>query len=327
MTEKVRWGILAPGIIARKFATGLSFLADAEIVAVGSRTQESGERFAQEFDVPTIHVGYEKLAADPNVDAIYIASPHSFHAEQSILCLEQGKAVLCEKPFTINAAEARRVVDAARANHCFLMEAMWTRHLPMTAKMRALVADGVIGDIRMITGDLGFRTGFNPHGRLFAPELGGGGLLDVGVYPISLVSMFLGKPARIVSMADIGETGVDEQAAAIFGFPGGEMAIIHTAIRTNTLRECAIMGTDGQIRLHAPALSTTHITVSQTGKEPEEIEVPYVGNGYNYQAAEVHRCLKEGLTESPNMPLDETISIMETMDAIRAQWGLKYPME
>lgn len=327
MTEKIRWGILAPGRIARKFATGLTYLADAEIAAVGARSRESVAAFAVEFDVARHHVGYQKLATDPDVDVVYVASPHTFHMEHALLCIDHGKAVLCEKPFTINAAQAKRVIDRARERGVFVMEAMWPRHLPLMAKVRELVADHVIGDIRMITGDFGFRTNFNPESRLFDPKLGGGSLLDVGVYPVSFASMLLGTPDRISSMAELGATGVDEQAAIILGYTGGAMAVILTAIRTRTPSETTIMGTDGMIRIHPPSWVATKLTIHREGQEPEDMAIPFAGNGYNYQAAETHACLRAGKLESDVIPLDETLSILETMDKIRSQWGLQYPME
>jgi len=326
MTAKIRWGILAPGNISRKFATGLTALNDAEIFAVGARSQESVDRFASEFDVARQYVGYKKLVADPDVDAIYVSSPHPFHMEHALLCIEHGKPVLCEKPFAINAAQAKTIIDRAREKSVFVMEAMWSRYIPIIAEVRRMVSAGEIGEIRMISSDFGFRTNVNPQSRLFDPALGGGGLLDVGIYPLSFASMFLGKPNRIASMAEIGETGVDEQAAAILGYPSGAMSLISTGVRTQTPYEATIMGTDGWIRIHAPCWLSDKMTVTRGG-ESEEIEVPYEGNGYSYEAAEVARCLAEGKLESDIMPLDETLALMETMDEIRAQWGLKYPME
>ncbi len=326
MIEKIRWGILGTGGIAHKFATGLTVLPDVEIAAVGSRTKEAAERFAAEFHVTRRHASYADLANDPDVDAIYIGTPHPFHVSNTLMCLEAGKAVLCEKPFAINTNEARQMVAKAREKKVFLMEAMWTRYLPIMARVRELIADGTIGEVRMVTADFGFRTGVNPKGRLFDPELGGGGLLDVGIYPISLAYMLLGVPSNIVSAAHLGETGVDEQAAWIFSYSGGQLALLSCAVRTNTPHEARIAGTEGLIRIpdwwHADQM-----TLSVNGKPDKVIKPPFGGNGYNYEAAEVAHCLRTGKLESPLMPLDETLAIMETMDAIRAQWGLKYPME
>jgi len=321
--ESINWGILATGRIAGIFATGLQTLDDANLVAVGSRSQESANRFGDEFDIPHRHSSYEALAADPDVDVVYVSTPHPMHKACTMLMLEAGKAVLCEKPFTLNAAEARAIVDLAREKNCFLMEAMWTRFLPMMAEVRRLVRDGAIGEVRMINSSMGFRTDFNPASRLFDPALGGGALLDVGVYAVSFVSMLLGQPERVTSMAELGETGVDEQSAAILGYPGGEIATIQTGIRTQTGSESVIMGTEGMIRIRP----LTSCVLQRSGQEPEEIEVPIEGNGYHYQAAEVMNSLRNGKTESEIMSLDETIAIMETMDRIREQWGLRYPGE
>ena len=242
--------------------------------------------------------------------------------------MQGGKAVITEKPFAMNVGEAREMIDYARQNGRFLMEAMWTRYLPIIVRVRELLAQGTIGEPRMLLADFGFRvSSVQPEHRLFNPDLGGGALLDVGIYPISLSSMIFGTPDRITAMADIGSTGVDEQAAIILGHPGGQLASLTTAIRTNTPHEATILGTHGQIRIHPSFWKGTQATLSVSGNDPVEIDLPLTGNGYNYEAAEVARCLREGKTESDVMPLDETLSIMETMDTIRAQWGLKYPME
>jgi len=327
MSRTIRWGILGPGRIARKFATGLRDAEGAELLAVGSRSSERAEAFAQEFDVPRRHEGYESLAADEDMDAIYVATPHPMHKDNTILCLEAGKAVLCEKPFTINAAQAQAVIRVARERKVFCMEAMWTRFLPSIARLRELLADGAIGEVRMVCGDFGFRTGFDPEGRLLNPNLAGGGLLDVGVYPLSLTQMILGSPTRIASLAEIGETGVDEQCAAVLGYAGGQLAVIRAAVRTTMGQEAEVLGTEGRIRLHAGWWGGSRMTLMRAGAEPSDIDVPVKGNGYNYQAEEVMRCLREGKTESETMPLDESLAIVQTTDRIREQWGLKYPME
>jgi len=327
MSENTRWGIISTGSIANKFAQGLESAPDAELVAVGSRSQESADAFGDKYNIPHRHASYEALAADADVDAVYIGTPHNLHKENTLLCIEAGKAVLCEKPFAINAAEATEMVQAARDKGIFLMEAMWTRYIPAMVKVRELLAEGVIGDVRMIMADFGFRAGINEEGRLFNPKFGGGGLLDVGVYPISLSSMILGRPERIVSMAEIGSTGVDEQAAMVLGHPGGELAVLATGIRTNTPQGAHILGTDGRIFIHSSWWKPETITLSVSGKDDETIDMPFDGNGYNYEAVEVGKCLHEGKLESDTMPLKESLEIMATMDQIRAQWNLKYPME
>jgi predicted dehydrogenase len=324
---KMRWGILGTGTIARKFAQGLAVLPDADLVAVGSRAQETADSFGDAFDVPRRYAGYAELAHAPGVDVIYVATPHSLHGDNSELCLQAGKAVLCEKPFAINAGQAEEVVALARKNRCFLMEAMWTRFLPAIEKARQLLADGAIGDVRIVSADFGFRAPFDPQSRLFDPHLGGGALLDVGVYLVSLASMVLGSPTRITSMAHLGRTGVDEQAAMILGYDQGQLAVLTTAIRTRTPQEARLIGTRGWIRLHSPWWCPMTLTLSIEGQEDEVFHLPFEGNGYNYEAAEVMRCLRAGDLESGIMPLAETLTIMETMDQLRAQWGLRYPME
>ncbi len=327
MSTKFRWGILGAGGIAKKFSIGVQALADHELIAVGSRTQEKADQFADQFNIPHRHASYEALVSDPEVDAIYVATPHPMHKENTLLCLAHGKHVLCEKPFTINASEAQAIIDAARKHKLFLMEAMWTRFIPAVVEAKRLVDSGAIGEVRMINADFGYRAGFNPASRAFDPALGGGGLLDVGIYPLSLASMFLGRPDRIASLADIGQTGVDEQSAFVLGYPGGQLATIYNAVRTNTPQEAIIMGTDGMIRIHPPFWIPKKLTLTQPGKGAQEMEIPFAANGYNYEAAEVANCVRAGKLESDVMPLDESLQLMETMDAIRAQWGMKYPME
>lgn len=327
MADTIRWGIMGTGNIAAQFARGLAALSDAELVAVGSRTQQSADAFADLFGAPRRHATYADLANDPDIDAVYIATPHNLHKENTLLCLDAGKAVLCEKPLAVNAAEAAEMIRAARVKKRFLMEAMWTRFFPLMGRVREMLSAGVIGEVRMLLADLGFRMPFDPASRLFDPELAGGALLDVGVYPVSLASMVLGAPTRITGMADLGETGVDEQSVVILGYENGQLAVLLSALRTVTPQAAHILGTAGRIHLHRQWWTPAALTLSLEGQDDQVIEAPFEGNGYNYEAAEVGRCLREGRLESDAMPLDESLSIMQTLDAIRAQWGLKYPME
>jgi predicted dehydrogenase len=322
-----RWGILGTGNIAGKFAEGLSALDDVELVAVGSRTAEAAVAFGERYGVPRRHASYADLANDPEVDAIYVATPHTFHKENTLLCLEAGKPVLCEKPFAINAGEAQQMIATARDRGVFLMEAMWTRFLPHIVRLRELLAAGAIGELRQIRADFSFRTNFDPRGRLFDPALGGGGLLDVGIYPVALASMIFGAPSRIAALADLGSTGVDEQAALVFGYTGGALAVLTCATRTSAPHEALLLGDSGQIKLHDAWWKPSALTVSVDGMQPERIEPAAVGNGYNYEAAEVARCVRAGRLESDVMPLVETLAIARTLDAVRAQWGLRYPSE
>jgi predicted dehydrogenase len=327
MTERIRWGIIGTGRIAAHFADGLAVLPDAALVAVGSRAQESADAFGDRFDISRRHASYEALAEDPEVDVVYIATPHPFHQENSILCLRAGKAVLCEKPFAINAGQAQAVIDLAREEGLFLMEAMWTRFLPTMRKLRELLAAETIGPVQMMSADFGFRSEFDPTSRLFDPALGGGALLDVGVYTLSLAEMTLGPPARITSMAHIGETGVDEQAVVVLGFGSGQMALLSASVRTTTSQEATLLGTEGQIKVHAPWWQSQKLSLTLSGQETEVLELPFAGNGYQYEAQAVMDCLRERRQQSAVMPWDETLSVMRTMDRVRAQWGLRYPME
>jgi len=327
MTNRIRWGILGTGKIAHQFAAALRRLPEAELLAVGSRSAEAAGRFADEFEIARRYPSYTELVRDPEVEVIYVATPHSCHAENTQLALKAGKAVLCEKPFTINAAEAREVIGLARERKLFLMEAMWTRFFPLMAKLRELLDAGAIGEVRQLTADFGFRAEYQDEPRLFGPELGGGALLDVGVYPVSLASMLFGPSGKVVSTANLGPTGVDDEAAMILTHDRGEMAILHTAIRLETAQEAIITGTQGRIRIHSPWWRPTVMTLSREGKSDERLDFPLEGNGYEYEAREVMSCIRGGKLESALMPLDESVSIMRTLDTIRAQWGLKYPME
>jgi predicted dehydrogenase len=325
-TQPIRWGILGTGRIAGVFAEGLKAQPDAQLVAVGSRSAESAQRFATQYHVARAHASYEALANDPEVDAIYVATPHTGHMEESLRCIAAGKAVLCEKPFAVNAAQAQTMIDAAKAAKVPLMEAMWTRFLPSVRKVVSLINEGAIGDVRMIQSDFGFRTEVNPSGRLFDLNLAGGGLMDVGVYCVSLSVMLLGEVRTATGVADIGSTGVDEQAAAVMGFDGGRIAYFSTGVRTSTPWEASIMGTDGWIRIESPFFASKKITLHKGGKS-EVIEVPFDGNGYHYEAAEIGRLIREGRIESDIMSWQDSMYVMEAMDRIRGVWGLRYPME
>ncbi|MBM3263845.1 MAG: Gfo/Idh/MocA family oxidoreductase [candidate division Zixibacteria bacterium] len=328
MNRKICWGILGTGSIAHKFATGLLAVPDAELTAVGSRNRETAETFGTEFGVPRRYACYEDLTADKDIDIVYISTLHPLHHPNTLMALNAGKAVLCEKPFSIHVRQAEEMVSLARSRGLFLMEAMWTRYLPTLIQVRKWLSDGVIGKVRMLSADFGFRAGFDPNGRLFNPALGGGGLLDVGVYPVSLASMVFGtEPARLTGLADVGTSGVDEQAAWVFGYEDGALAVLSSAVRTSTPHEATIMGEKGRIRIESPFWNATSAVLSVEGKEPLRIEPPRTGNGYNYEAAEAGRLLVEGKNESDIMPLDETLSIMRTMDALRAEWHVRYPMD
>jgi predicted dehydrogenase len=325
--QPVRWGIIGSGHIARKFAEDLTAMPEARLVAVGSRSTAAAESFGARWGATRRHGSYAALAQDKEVEAVYVAVPHPFHAENSLLCLEAGKAVLCEKPFALNASQAAEVIRRARAGKLLVMEGMWTRAFPVMARLRQLLADEAVGRVRLVAADFSFRREFSAEGRHYNRALGGGALLDVGVYPVSLASMILGPPERICSAAEMGGTGVDYQAAMIFHYQNGAAAALYAGLRAQSPCEAEILGESGSIKVHGVWWKPSRMTVTPTRGKSEEWNMPYTGNGYQYEAAEFMNCLREGRLESAIMPLDETLSIMKTLDAARAPWGLRYPGE
>ncbi len=325
--QTIRWGILATGAIARQFADGLARVPGAALAAVGSRTREKAEQFGDAFGVPRRHPSYQALATDPEVDVVYVATPHAFHHRDTLMCLAAGKAVLCEKAFALNARQAREMVAEARRRKLFLMEAMWNRFNPVVQRMRLLLDQGAIGEPRMLVADFGLGAPFDARSRLFDPALGGGALLDLGVYPVALASLLFGPPSAMATQAILGATGVDERAGMVLGYGDERLAILHTSLREKTPSEATLFGTGGAIRLLGPIFRPTALTLSRPGWEEERFEPLMEGNGYDLEAEEVMRCLRAGEMESPAMTLDESLSIMETMDALRAAWGMRYPGE
>lgn len=325
VTKTIRWGILGPGRIATKFATGLQAAPGAELVAVGSRSKENADRFADTFDIPRRHVGYEALAADPDVDVIYVSTPHPQHRDATLLCLDRGKAVLCEKPFAMNLGQARQMVASAREKNLFLMEAMWTRFRPAICKAHEIVQSGAIGEPELLTMAVGWRSPFDTSSRLFNKELGGGILLDGGVYPISFASHFLGTPTSIASLAHMAPSEVDDQAGVVFGYESGAIASIVFSSRVTPHSVATLVGTKGRIEFHEDWHKPEGMTVKVDGEEAVDHAFTLSeGNGYQYEAMHVMDCLRDRKTESEIMPLEETLSVMQTLDTIREQWGLQY---
>ncbi len=321
-----RWGIAGPGAIATGFATGLAELGDAPLVGVGSRSIDRAREFAGRFGAPNAHGSYEELAADPDVDIVYVATVQSRHMDDTIMFLEAGKHVLCEKPFAINEAQGRRMIDTAKANGVFVMEALWSRFLPAYVAMREVIASGEIGEPTFVDADFGFRRPFDPTHRLFDLAQGGGCLLDLGIYPIHLAQMVLGVPTTIRGTGHIGKSGVDECTVGALGFANGAVAVVKSAINTAMPTTARVCGTEGFIEVPTMMHCPDSITV-QRGSERREVSAPIVGQGLKYQAVEVQRCVAEGLLESPVMPHADTLSLARTMDAIRADIGMKYPGE
>ena len=321
------FGILGTGTIARLLTEAIAMSDAARAVAVGSRSGERAEAFANTHGIARAYGSYEELVADGEVEVIYVATPHPFHFEHSVMALEAGKAVLCEKPFCLNADESRKLIALARRKQLFLMEAMWTRFIPAIRRAKALVDEGAIGHISMLQADFGFAVPFDPKSRLFDPNLGGGALLDVGIYPVSLSSLFFGKPVEISAQAQLGRSGVDERIAITLKHADGNLSNCMAALNTQTPTEAVIMGDGGYITLHRQFHFTQSLTLHRNNREPEQIDCPYPGNGYQFEVEAVCEALAASQTEHPLMPLDESQQIMETLDAMRAQIGLRYPGE
>ncbi len=319
----VRWGILGAGGIARKLADAVTRYTASTVVAVGSRDEAKAQAFADEAGIPTAYGSYEALLADPDVDVVYVATPHSHHHEHALLAIEAGKHVLCEKAFTQNAAQAREVVAAARAKGVFVMEAMWTRHLPHVHAIRDLIARGEIGDVVSVQADHGQPIAHIE--RMWRPELAGGALLDLGVYPISFAYDILGKPDAITARGRLFETGVDGQVSMIFDYPSAQ-ASLTTTMEARTACVALIGGTEGRIEVRDTFYAPTSFTVTRLDGTSWTYDGD-VPNGFQFEAAEVARRIHAGDTESPLLTLDQSIEIMEIMDEVRSQIGVAFPNE
>ncbi|HEY5886111.1 MAG TPA: Gfo/Idh/MocA family oxidoreductase [Acidimicrobiales bacterium] len=322
----VRWGVAGPGAIATSFAQGMTMVDGGEITAVASRSLERADGYADRFGVVARYDSYEALAEDTEVDAVYVATPHARHEADTLLFVEAGKHVLCEKPFALNARQARRMVDAARAQGVFCMEAMWSRFLPAYRALVDLLGEGRIGEPLQVEADFGYRTPVVPEDRHFDLHQGGGALLDLGIYPVQLCTLVLGLPDGVSAEGVIGTTGVDEQVAAVLHHRGDTLGVVKAALRVPLACTARIAGTDGWIEVPAFMHCPEWLEVSgRTG--PERIDADYDGEGLRFEVDAVHRCLAEGLTESPVMALDETVAIAGVLDDIRAQIGVVYPGE
>jgi dihydrodiol dehydrogenase / D-xylose 1-dehydrogenase (NADP) len=327
MSEKIRWGILGTGYIARKFAEALSVIPDADLVAVGSRTQNSADAFAKEYHVPAIYSSYQAVLEDPTVDVVYIATVNNCHRDNCLEAIQVGKPILCEKPFMVNSNEAEQVIAFAKERKVFLMEALWTRFIPAFKNARRLWEDGVIGEVQTAMSEFGFVCERDMSNPLYNPALAGGSFLDVGAYPLSLAHIVFGEPDSVAGLAMIGPTGVDEQAGMLFGYRTGQLAVGYSSFKVDSPREATVVGTKGFIRIHSPFYCPSAFTLQLNGQEPQTFEFPYEGNGWNYEAVEVMECLRAGKLESEVVPHQETLALMRSMDRYRAQIGLKYPDE
>jgi predicted dehydrogenase len=318
----IHWGIFGTGRMAAQMAQELlrHEPQGARLIAVASRDRLRATRFAERFNIEAAHASYAELAQDRSVDVVYIATPPSEHHAQISLCLNNGKAVLCEKPFTTDATQARDVIQLARANGLFLMEAMWTRFLPASTALRRLVSEGAIGRPQLLVGGGAFIPTPDPDHYLLSARLGGGVLLDAGVYLISLASMLLGEVRRVHASGELGEHGVDEHDCFILEHHGGARALLYVSLRARRPPDLEVLGDAGRIHILAPVFRPTRLTLSRPARDDETLEFPIEGSGYSYQLIAAMDALRTGRIETPEMPLDETQAIMSTMDEIRRQF-------
>ena len=326
MKDSYNWGILGPGKIAYRFVDDLQILPKANLYAVASRNHQKAPNFADQYQIPNSYGSYRQLVEDPEVDIVYIATPHAFHMEQSLLCLENGKAVLCEKPLAINSQQVKRMVTSAQEHQCFLMEALWSRFLPHIIKAWELSKSGTIGNILGLEADFGFRALYDPHTRLFDPHLGGGALLDIGIYPLFLAKLLLGTPQEVRAQVTPAPTGVDMEASVDLQFANQSYAKLDYTFAENTPVEARIIGDHGYILLQNRWYQPGNLIVHKHGKD-QEVAVELVGNGYNYQAQEVMDCLDKNLIESPRWSHAHSWELMQLMDEIRRQGAVVYPMD
>ncbi len=321
------WGIIGPGKIAAKFAAALALTEGAELVAVASRDPERAREFAAKFGASRSYSDYGKLAADPAIDAIYIATPHGFHLEHALLCLRHGKAVLCEKPMALSNRQVQIMVRTAGEHNRFLMEAMWTRFLPVTEKMLELIRGGAIGTVKYVRADFGFAAPYNPDRRLFNLQLGGGSLLDIGIYPLFLSLLLLGEPSQISATAQLAPTGADMSCSATLHYPEGGLSVITSLYSCQTSITAEIAGTTGMIRIPTPWFKSDKLSLFRSGQEAEEIQLEPLINGFEFEIRETMRCMDEGLIESPKMSHTFSLMLSRVMDNIRKQCGIIYPGE
>src|SRR6187397_166413 len=328
--SKIRWGILGCGRIARKFAADLRLVDDAELTAIASRNKETLELFAKDFQCKHLHNSYEALAANKEVDVIYIATPHSHHHEHTMLCLNHDKAVLCEKAFAINRRQAKEMIKTATERKVFLMEALWTKFLPHYKKLQELLQQNILGDIKSVLVNFGFKTSDKSPQRLFDPLVGGGTLLDIGIYNVFITVSVLGRPDSIEATMTPSPTRVDEQIAILFKYNSGAMAQLFSSFTTNLPVQAEINGTEGCITLTTRFYEPS-ATIQLSKRTPYERAVIAVekeaGFGYQYEARHVNECLKKRLIESPVMTHADTLLLMEILDSIRNKARIEYPQD
>lgn len=324
MKSTYRWGIIGAGKIAEKFASALNYTDGASVFAIASQDEGRGRHFAGRHGATRVYTDYRQLAMDAEIDIVYIALPHAFHCEQALHCLEHHKPVLCEKPMGLNLDQVIQMIHAAQRNQTFLMEGMWSRFMPSICRMLEWIERDIIGQVLYVRADFGFQAPFDPGSRLFNLALGGGSLLDVGIYPVFLTTLVLGEPSHIQSMARLGTTGADDYCSMQFKYAGGAIANIFSAITIKTSLTAEISGTKGRILLHCPFYKATSISLELFSGESKSFPFPYEHNGFEYQIREVTACLNEGYIESPLMPLDLSLKMARTVEVVKEQCGIIY---
>ena len=320
----LRWGVAATGGIAASMCEALRTLPDAEVVAVGSRTQEAADDFARRFAIPHAHGSYDALWADDDVDIVYVASPHSHHHAMTIAALDAGRHVLCEKAFAVNAAQAREMVAAAARNDRFLMEAMWTWFIPAVVDIRQRVLDGEIGELKVVEANFAIPVG-DPDGRHRRLDLAGGAMLDIGIYPVTFARFLAGDPVEAKVSGSLGDTGVDATVGGVVTFDGGALGVFHTSLDMTSSLRASVYGTLGRIDVDAPFWFPNGFTVRLDGEEPARVEMAH--RGLAHEAAHAMERIRGGHRESDVIPLATTVSTMELLDDIRRQLGVVYPEE
>ncbi len=323
MTKKINWGIIGLGRIANKFAEDLLLSSDAVLYGVASRDINKVIDFATKFNAIKYFGSYQELANDSEIDIIYIATPHTLHFENAMMCLKSNKAVLCEKPMGMNAQQVQQMISEAKSRNLFLMEGLWTRFIPATEKLIELLDKQTIGEVQSVRADFGFKGDLNFKSRVYDKKLGGGSLLDVGIYPIYLSLIVLGQPTAIEAKASFMETKVDGSCAMVFKFENGSKANLESSIETNTPTEAYITGTKGVLKLHRRFHHSEKMSITQNG-ETETIDIKYKGSGYIHEIEEVNNCLLDNKTESTKLPLATSLDLISVIDRVREEIGLKY---
>lgn len=325
MGKIFNWGIIGLGKIARKFAEDLQKTPHTKLHAVASRNIDKAKNFAHEYEVQHAFGSYEALMTCPDLDAIYIATPHVMHCVNTLLCLNHKIPVLCEKPFAMNGGEVQQMISTAKENDTFLMEAIWTRFFPSILKILEIVKSGTIGDLVMLKADFGFKATVDFESRLYNRDLGGGSLLDIGIYPLFLAQLLFGKPSEIKAFAQIGETGIDENCSMLLRFSENQHAVLDSTIVNDTPTVAHIYGTKGRIKIHRRWHEANRFTLFIEGKDPEEFSFDHEGcRGYRFEIEEVMRCVQAGKKESGVLPLSFSRDLMELLDAVRKEIGLEY---